>query len=154
MRTFNLQRMPPRPQQGVALAVSLVLLLVLTIIGVASLNTTALEEKMSTNIQEDYRAFEAAESGIRIALDGGVTLDLFVVDTVDQDFMDPDNTSRVMSDAHVETAFIGFSPPKRGSGYSAISFKSANFDISSEGTAGIGARSVVHQGVGQIVNNN
>ncbi|MDH3379422.1 MAG: PilX N-terminal domain-containing pilus assembly protein [Gammaproteobacteria bacterium] len=152
MRTLKLQPTPPRSQQGVALAVSLVLLLVLTIIGVASLNTTALEEKMSTNIQEDHRAFTAAESGIRIGLDGGVTLDLHVVDTVDQDFVDPDDTSRVMADAHVETAFIGWSPPKRGSGYSAISFQAANFDISSEGTAGAGARSVVHQGVGQIVN--
>jgi hypothetical protein len=134
------------------LAVSLVLLLVLTIIGVASLNTTALEEKMSTNIQEDHRAFAAAESGIRIGLDGGVTLDLYVVDTVDQDFMDPDDASRTMSNAHVETAFEGWSPPKRGSGFSSISFKAANFDISSEGTAGVGARTTLHQGVGQIVN--
>ena len=151
MRNFELHQMP-QSQQGVALAVSLLLLLVLTLIGVASLNTTALEEKMSTNIQEDYRAFTAAESGIQLGLDGGISLDLYVVNTVDRDFIDPDDASRVMASAHIESEFTAWSPPRRGSGYSAINFQAANFDISSQGTAGVGAVTVAHQGVGQIVN--
>jgi Tfp pilus assembly protein PilX len=50
-------------QDGAALAVGLVFLLVLTIFGISSLSTTLLEEKMSANVQEQNRSFQTAEAG-------------------------------------------------------------------------------------------
>ena len=57
----------PRRQQGVALFISLVLLLVLTIIGVSSVQTTSLEVRMSRNDHDTLLAFQSAESALRDA---------------------------------------------------------------------------------------
>ena len=54
-------------QTGVALFISLVLLLVLTIIGVSSVQTTSLEVRMSRNEHDTLLAFQAAESALRDA---------------------------------------------------------------------------------------
>ena len=54
-------------QQGVALFISLVLLLVLTIIGVSSVQTTSLEVRMTGNEHNTMLAFQAAESALRDA---------------------------------------------------------------------------------------
>ena len=54
-------------QSGVALFISLVLLLVLTIIGVSSVQTTSLEVRMSRNEHDTLLAFQAAESALRDA---------------------------------------------------------------------------------------
>lgn len=51
-------------QSGVALIVSLMLLVVLAIIGVSGLSNTSLQEHMSQNFQHSAIAFDAAESGI------------------------------------------------------------------------------------------
>lgn len=54
-------------QQGVALIMSLVMLLILTILGVSSVQTTSMEERMSRNQRDNNMAFQAAESAIREA---------------------------------------------------------------------------------------
>lgn len=54
-------------QQGVALFISLVLLLVLTIAGVSAVQTTSLEERMARNTHDSLLAFQAAESALREA---------------------------------------------------------------------------------------
>lgn len=54
-------------QQGVALFISLVLLLVLTIVGVSSVQTTSLEVRMARNHHDSTLAFQAAESALRDA---------------------------------------------------------------------------------------
>lgn len=54
-------------QSGVALFISLVLLLVLTIIGVSSVQTTSLEVRMTRNEHDSVLAFQAAESALRDA---------------------------------------------------------------------------------------
>ncbi len=56
-----------KKQQGVALIVSLVILLVLTIIGVQSMSTSVLEERMAGNYRDKKMAFEAAESALKAA---------------------------------------------------------------------------------------
>lgn len=67
-RNFN-----PRKSTGVALFISLVLLLVLTILGVSVVQTTSLEIRMARNEHDSLLAFEAAESALR---DAEVVLDL------------------------------------------------------------------------------
>lgn len=54
----------PGQQSGVALFISLVLLLVLTIIGVSSVQTTSLEVRMTRNEHDSMLAFQAAESAL------------------------------------------------------------------------------------------
>lgn len=54
-----------RRQSGAVLVVSLLFLLILTMIGVASMQTTTMEEKMAGNMRDRGVALQAAESGIR-----------------------------------------------------------------------------------------
>lgn len=54
-------------QQGVALVLALVFLLLLTLIGITALNTTALEEKMAGNVRDRNLAFQSAESALSVA---------------------------------------------------------------------------------------
>ncbi|MBY6073342.1 PilX protein [Marinobacter salsuginis] len=51
-------------QRGAALIVSLIVLLVLTLIGVAGMNTSVMQERMAVNSQNANRAFQAAESTV------------------------------------------------------------------------------------------
>lgn len=56
-------------QQGVALAVSLLLLVAMTIIGVSTLTGTRLNEQVASNAQQKAITFEAAESAISTVWD-------------------------------------------------------------------------------------
>jgi len=56
------------PQRGSALIISLFILLVMTLIGIASLNTSLLEEKMSLNTQLKTASFQDAEAAIDFAI--------------------------------------------------------------------------------------
>jgi len=51
-------------QQGSVLIVSLILLLLLTLVGVAGMNMTSLEERMSGNYRDHEMAFQAAEAAL------------------------------------------------------------------------------------------
>jgi len=54
-------------QSGVVLVISLIMLLLLTMIGVTSMQVTALEEKMAGNSKDKNTAFQAAEAALRDA---------------------------------------------------------------------------------------
>ncbi len=63
-------RRPPRAparSRGAALVVGLLILLVITIIGLSSMRSTLLEERMAGNLRDRARAFEAAEAALREA---------------------------------------------------------------------------------------
>lgn len=57
----------PKAQEGAVLAVSLIMLMTLTIIGVAALSNTRMQEKMAGNLQEQVRAFQASDGGAQRA---------------------------------------------------------------------------------------
>jgi len=63
-KKFLVLQIDCQSQHGSVLPTSLIILLVLTIIGAASLNDAVMEEKMSSNFQNGYIAFQAAESSI------------------------------------------------------------------------------------------
>jgi len=65
MKTYSNIR---QQQSGTALIVSLVILLVLTIMGVTSISSTNLEERMAQNFQITAINFQAAESAISTIL--------------------------------------------------------------------------------------
>ncbi len=59
---------PRSRQTGAALFVGLILLLVMTILGVSGMSTSTLELVMAGNAQAQQQAFQAAETGIDIAI--------------------------------------------------------------------------------------
>jgi len=63
MRNLNQYQM--RPQRGAVLIVALVLLLVLTVLGTAGIQDTAMEERMAGNFRDHSAAMQAAESALR-----------------------------------------------------------------------------------------
>ncbi len=56
-------------QQGVTLVVALILLLAVTLLGLASMRGTGMQERMSANLYDRAIAFQAAESSLREAED-------------------------------------------------------------------------------------
>ena len=67
----NNPQVPGAPrQQGFVLVVCLILLLVLTLIGIASVQNTALEEKMAGNDRNRELAFQSAEAALRVGESG------------------------------------------------------------------------------------
>lgn len=52
-------------QRGLALAVVLILLLVMTLLGLASMRGTLLQERMSASLTDRSRSFQAAEAALR-----------------------------------------------------------------------------------------
>jgi type IV pilus assembly protein PilX len=74
MKASNATRQP-QPiggrQRGAALIIGLLLLLILTLLAVAGMNTATLELQMAGNEQYQQRAFEAAETAVEQAIDTG-----------------------------------------------------------------------------------
>jgi len=58
----------PENQRGATLLVALVLLLLLTVLALSSARTATLQQRMSSNLQQQSLAFQAAESGIAAAV--------------------------------------------------------------------------------------
>lgn len=68
LRHLRLPRCGAARHRGAALATALLLLMVLTVVGVAGLATAALELRMAGNVQHHERAFAAAEHAIEQAV--------------------------------------------------------------------------------------
>jgi type IV pilus assembly protein PilX len=60
-------RIGARSQQGVALAVALVLLVLIALVGLAGVRGTMMQQKMAANQYDRQLAFQAAEAAIRVA---------------------------------------------------------------------------------------
>lgn len=60
--------LPPLRERGAALVVALILMLVMTVLGVSGMSTATLELTMAGNAQNQQDAFQAAETGIDIAI--------------------------------------------------------------------------------------
>ncbi len=74
----------PAGNQGMALFVSLVMLLILTVLGISSVQSTSMQERMARNAMDANLAFQAAESAIRDAeayMEGLSDLDDFPLDS-------------------------------------------------------------------------
>lgn len=63
---FNVAKSPAR-QAGVSLLVVLILLLVMSILGIAVLRSSGMQERMSANMRDRSIAFQAAETALREA---------------------------------------------------------------------------------------
>jgi type IV pilus assembly protein PilX len=63
-RSARQRPLPARRQEGVALFIALVVLLIITILGVSGLQTTTLEERMAAAARDRDIAFQAAEAAL------------------------------------------------------------------------------------------
>lgn len=54
-----------RRERGAALIISLILMVLITLVGIASLRNVVLEEKMASNFYDRSLAFQSAEAGLR-----------------------------------------------------------------------------------------
>jgi Tfp pilus assembly protein PilX len=134
-----------RTQGGVALITALVMLLILTLIGMAAMNTTSLEEKMAINMQQEFASFHASESGYNQA---------FIV--TDSIVYEAENTMQITTpNGHVvdiKTSYRQNTPPPMNTDamYSAAQFQAAHFDVHS--TASVSrSQSSVRGGIYQIL---
>jgi len=136
-------------QRGMALVMAMVILMILTILGITAMTTSSLEEKMSGNIQEQTRAFQAAESGVSEAIariiagtSGGV------IPTFTINYQGGRSSARVMS-----TSNGTVSGGNRCSGSNSSTCQGAEtsawfyYQIASRGTTTTNARTLVEQGV-------
>ena len=130
-------------QGGAALIVSLLLMLALTVLGVSAMNMSMLELAMATGMESQQGAFEAAETGIEIALAqaGFATAEPVHVPATpvgEGPFETQTSTACVTTTAVPDTGFsIG-----AGSG----SMQAFHFEIVSVGTGPRGAVSTHRQG--------
>jgi hypothetical protein len=127
------------------LVMSLIILLILTLLGITAMNTSSLEERMSGNTQEGTRAFQSAESGLNESFNTAGNFDLNTTQTHSYSY-----DSGKSGSATVVTSFVEYSTLRRNSG-SGSNFEAANFEQTSTGATTTGARSVLHQGVAQVI---
>lgn len=57
-------------QQGIALAISLILLVVVTVLGIAAISGTAMQNRMAANQYDRMLAFQASSSVLQVVIDG------------------------------------------------------------------------------------
>ena len=79
-------------QQGAALVVGLILLVVITVLAISGMNTATTELAMARNDMNYENAFQAAETGLENALAQGL-FDTLVGSTVTQDINTHDSVS-------------------------------------------------------------
>lgn len=138
----------PGKQQGAVLIVSLIMLIVMTLLGLSTMNKAGMQEKMAANNQERVRAFQAAETGIAAAFNSGANFDVNNVinsPTTNVGQAGPSQTSYTFS-----TSYLSKSIPFRGSGWDAEFFSFYNFNIASSSNLASGARATLNGGIYQV----
>jgi len=125
---------PLKDQSGVALVLALVMIVILTLIGLASTYTSTFEMKLSGNKRGTTDAFYAADSGVQIVV---ANVDNFslpgkYVDNKYNPFTDPKNPNPTKANVLIQYDTTQEGSP-RGSGFSAISFEFRHFVIDSKG---------------------
>ena len=125
---------PLNDQSGVALVLALVMIVILTLIGLASTYTSNFELKLSGNKRGTTDAFYAADSGIQVIM---ANVDNFslpgkYVDNKYDPFTDANNPNPTKAKVVIQFDTTQEGSP-RGSGFSAISFEFKHFVIDSKG---------------------
>jgi len=146
-------------QRGVALVVALVFLLLLTILGVTVMNTSALEGRMAGNTQETNRAFHAAESALEnVFVDGTVFNGLANPGaTTSTTLKYPTTNPHATVNVNVTYAQKLEKMPRvrnRANINSVTDYGAAVFDLESDATTNAQAKSKLKQGVDQPTPNN
>lgn len=139
-------------QQGAALITSLIFLVVLTLLGVVTMQSAGMELKMAGNMSSRKVAFEAAESCLTQSFNdpASFTFDNNGTDGYSDHSIGGGPSAATFSS---ERLFRMYTSPPRNSGYSAIQFTSAHNEFSCSGKAKNHARVTLNQGLYQIIPN-
>lgn len=148
-------------QSGAILVTSLVMLVILTMLGLATMSTSTLEEKMAANSQEVNRAFQVAETGLEIAMtDQGAFTTKNVVDDngTPDDYTDDvytyENTNNTLSSYGASTTYRAEykqkTAPPRGSGWDISTYAYYYFNLSGTGSTVSGASASISGGAYQV----
>jgi type IV pilus assembly protein PilX len=145
---------PLHQQRGAALITALVMLVILTLLGLAGMTTSTMEERMAANAQEMNRAFQAAATGLELVFNDEAAFDTRntedVDDTANDNYIDPTSTiGAYVASTTYDSIYRQSTVPPRGSGWDS-SFAYYHFDLSSTGTTISGASSTVHAGAYQV----
>ena len=139
-----------RREQGIALVIALVFLLMLTILGVAVMDTASMEGRMSGNTQEMNRAFQAAESAIEnVFKDGTVYNNLIYPGNIATTTVSYPHTTVTMTITRGTDSKKMPRAKDRQNIVSAIDYGAANFDMKSVANTISNANSELLQGVAQ-----
>jgi Tfp pilus assembly protein PilX len=141
-------RIPGKKQSGAALITALVLLLIMTMLGLSSMTTNTMEERMAANSQEINRAFQAAESGLDLAY---TDVDAFNLNNTEANPNTYTNNNFASYGAELtySVAFRQQTPPQRGSGWDS-NYSLYHFDMESTASTPSGASAVIHAGSYQV----
>ena len=156
----------PESQSGAVLFTALVLMVLMTLLAVTMMGNTAIDEKMAQNSQEQNRAFQAAETGIELALANSATLSTSngFNDSGENTFSGKDNSesgdNQVFKAENTgygvsieyTSVFLQKTPVTRGSGFDS-SFANYWFEIQSKARTETGAASTVALGMFQVGSN-
>jgi len=125
---------PLRDQSGVALVLALIMMVILTLIGLASTYTSTFEMKLSGNKRGSTDAFYSADSGIQVVVANVENFSLpgKYVDNQYDPFTDPNNPNPTNAEVLIQYDTTQEGSP-RGSGFSAIGFEFKHFVIDSTG---------------------
>lgn len=146
-----------RSSRGMTLIVALVLLLIMSIIGVASVDNGAMQAKMSRNNRFSVEAYEIALSEMRAQYDSFVaqTYSAVITDTVNDQTMNVTTffMAPIYNDSTLEQTltleYLGAGAPP--SGYSVNSFTGHRFELNSQARfSGTGTFSAQTQGITHI----
>ena len=146
-------------QNGAALIMALVLLVILTMLGLSTMSTSNMEERMASNSQEINRAFQAASTGLQLVLadDNAFSTNNTVASdgTADDPYDVTDNTIggtglyAYNATTTYNSLYRQSIPPPRGSGWDS-SYAYYFFDVSASGSTDSGSASAMHAGAYQI----
>ena len=148
----------PTSQSGAVLFTALVLMVLMTMLAVTMMGNTAMDEKMAQNSQDKNRAFQAAETGIEMAIanSGSMnTSNAIQASTGESNFTTPDATTLGSSttgygvSVTYSSVFLQKTPVTRGSGFDS-SFANYWFELQSKARTDTGAESTVSLGMFQV----
>ncbi len=144
-------------QSGMALVFALVVLLILTILGVSALRTSSLEQLMSGNVQDQTRAFEAADSGVGHALnviqnansaDPTIYAASAPTKSIQYTYSPSGGTANMITTAEAhQPTFLQIAPVGRSSSPTGSSICAAYYDQVVRGSTTTFASSNLHQGL-------
>lgn len=146
LRRRQIQINTAHNQKGIVLIVCLVILVVMTVLGVSTMTSSTLEERMASNSQSMMTTFQATESAIASTLADGTIFTTAMNTPSGASGTYPLGTNLTAS---TTTTLTG--PPTILEGYSLGSFVAYPFDlVATSAQASTGASTQITQGVKRL----
>ena len=157
-----------RNQSGVALVIALIMVVVITLIALASSYTSIFEIKMSGNKRGSTDAFYVADAGINAIMSSTASFNTSVYTVLVPNTLgyDPFTNPNIPNPTNIPRVNLPLTPsnapiinyqtqagPPRGTGFSAVSVNYAYFQVRCVGndSAGTGATTTIQQDVMELI---